>query len=266
MITTVGQAFDILEHATDGVPFDAIEFLYSHPPEDIITDRIIFHLNNAYNEDLYREPDSEYLLSTSLWFAIVAENHLHPRLIEPVINLFLKSDQSWDFLNEQGQFLVGKLCEAFPEIAIPKMMMAIESIIETDTELPYHFLFDCLYFADPEIYKERILKVLAHDEFTWYESFAVTISDIGIREAIPEIRKKLESRKQKDPDEDQRIITGELEFALKQLESENIHIRDTAQPYCRTRAGWKDHYPSIGKYFSETGNPRAGSLFRNHSR
>jgi len=271
MIETIKQAFKVLEHHFDGIPFDAIEFLYNHEPCDEIIDRAIFHLSNAYDEKFYNDPYiTNGLLPTPLWFAIVAERHHNERTIDPVIKLFTTTEDDWDFLNEQGEYLLGLLSEKYPDIVIPKCLDIIEKLSDENSDLPYLFLFDCLYFADAGKYKDILLKILSKDDFTWFGMLAVRLAYLQIKEAIPIIRAKLDKLKierelyikkeisGEDLTEDEKemlifegITYAELEEALEELETGQLIDPKLEKPYYKTRSDWMEHYLGFENLFGD---------------
>ncbi len=271
MIETIKQAFEVLEHHFDGFPSDAIEFLYNQEPCDEIIDRAIFHLCNAYDENFYSDPYvTNGVLSTPLWFAIVAEKHHNERTIDPVIKLFTTTEDDWDFLNEQGEYLLGLLSEKYPDIVIPKCLDVADTLSDKNSDLPYLFLFDSLYFADAGKYKDILLKILSKDDFTWFEMLASRLAYLQIKEAIPIIRAKLDkiiieselyiSKEMSGEDitDDEKemlvfkgITRAELEEALEELETGQLIDPKSEKPYYQTRSDWMDHYFGFENLFGD---------------
>ncbi len=78
-IKSTEQAFLILDTQERGVPFSAIKYLYNQPSSESLLNRIIFALLHAYDGTYYDSHDYFYYF-TPLWYAIVSENHLCPKL------------------------------------------------------------------------------------------------------------------------------------------------------------------------------------------
>ena len=134
---TKKEAIAILHSQTTGVPFEALEFLMSLPYDDDIENKIIFHLDNAYDERVSMLNKS--LPNLPLWYAILAEVHSSQKIITSVINLFTTADSpDWDLLDEQGLFLVGMLSERYPE-TIATFLDAIEKQMSKKAMPPIFF-------------------------------------------------------------------------------------------------------------------------------
>ena len=84
-MNAVNEAIQIIESTKEGIPFEAIEYLYNHESTPEITEKIIFALKNVYNEEVFYDAEDDRYWNTPLWYAIVAENYLSERLIDPVI-------------------------------------------------------------------------------------------------------------------------------------------------------------------------------------
>ena len=138
---TKKEAIAILHSQTTGVPFEALGFLMNLPYDEDIENKIIFHLDNAYNERVSMLNKS--LPNLPLWYAILAEVHSSLKMVPSVINLFTTPDSpDWDLLDEQGLFLVGMLSERYPE-TIASFLDAIEKQVSIKSNAPYLFLYDC---------------------------------------------------------------------------------------------------------------------------
>lgn len=246
----IETAFIALDRNRRGIPFHAIEFLYNHPRNEKISEKIFFALKNAYDEDLVYDPDRHHYLPFPLWYAIVAENHLSENLIDPVINLFTTTDKDWDFLNEQGQYLLVKLAEKFPEPTIEKVVAAIEKQVKLDSKNPYLFLFDTLFYADLEKYGKRLLAILAHPKNYWKDSFASHIAHLQIKEAIPVLQQLIENQKN-NKDEFSEISLREYEGTLEQLQNGKVKYPEFSRPYFQDREFWKDYYLNFEKSFND---------------
>jgi hypothetical protein len=254
MIQSIQDAFHVLDTQRLGIPFDAIEYLYEHPTDPAITEKIIFALKNAYNEDSYYDEADEFNMPTPLWYAIVAENHLSEALIEPAIELFCaENEDDWDFLNEQGEVLIGKLCEAYPDVAIPKILDTIERLAKQDSDAPYLYLSDFIYFIKSEEHKARLLEVYGIPTLDAVEIFSIKMAEMQIKEALPLV-KEWHARFLEQAEEDILASIGlaDLEEVIEELESGISKYPEHAKPQYLIRGDWKTHYAQFeGIFFQE---------------
>ena len=243
MINSLQDAFHLLDEQKYGIPLEAIEYLKNQPTSKEITEKVVFALRNAYKKGVYYD-DNDYWMPTPLWYSIVAESHLSQDLVDPTIKLFTTTNDDWDFLNEQGMYLLGKLAEKYGDEVIIKVRKVVDDVVAKGSDLPYLFLFDVFYFADIEKYKSWMLDTLKK-EFFWDENFSVVIAELKIKEAIPILKERL--KKIKDP----QFIRSEFEYALKILEKGSFLSDDEGKPYCATRGDWKVHYKRFENRFKE---------------
>ncbi len=250
MIRSLNEALDVLDNHLEGIPFKAIRCVYNQKPSQKITQKIVFALSHAYDSYYYDEV-SDATYETPLWYAIIAENHLSEELIDPVVELFTTTDDDWDFLDEQGQYLIGKLAEKYPDKMMKKLMEVIDALLTLRSSMPYLYLFDAFYYIDIQKYKKWLLKVLSDPRLQWKESLAVTIADLQIKEAIPVLEKML---KEED------IWKADIRESIKQLKT-GIDPYNS-KPYCQERGSWEDHYRDFESRFSPEdpvlANPKVG--------
>lgn len=64
------------------------------------------------------------------------------------------------WMDEQGQFLIGKLGEKYPELTTQKVLEAMEKDVDLQTKPNIFYLFDVFYFCDINIFKSRLLAFL----------------------------------------------------------------------------------------------------------
>ncbi len=242
-MNTVTEAFEAIDNHREGIPFDAIEFLYNHPPNEEIERKIIFALTHTYDEKTYYDEEQDEQLSTPLWYAIVAENHLTESLIDPVIRLYTTVEWDWDYLDEQGSYLVGALGEKFPDLIAEKVLQAIEEQVANASNYPYLYLYDAFYFADVKKYKDRLLRLLADEGLYWISGLTYIFVDNQIKEAIPVI-KQIQQRDDLDF-----ITENELKALLEELETGKSDHPEPYLPYFKNRGYWKEHYQPFDKYF-----------------
>ena len=242
MITTIEEAFKILDNSKEGVPFDAIRFLYEHEPCKEITDKIVYALENAYNNSVYYDEREGVFYDTPLWYAVVAEKHISAELIGPVISLFVSSYEDWDFLNEQGGYLVGKMCEKLPTTAPEIFFRAIYQQVTQASSYPYLYLYDAILFINKEEHKDDLVSLLSAKNFKWFELYCDYLADIKLVEAKPMIRRIYE--KTDDP-----AIKKELKQVLNRFNAEGDEL-ETIRAFSQQRAAWDEHYKLYAESFT----------------
>jgi len=257
---TKTEALAILHSRTSGVPFEALEFLSALPYDEDIEGKIIFHLDNAYDERVAILNQS--LPNLPLWYAILAEAHASERMVASVINLFTTADSpDWDLLDEQGLFLVGMLSERYPE-KVASFLDAIEKQVSKKSNAPYLFLYDSIYFADDLIHGEQISRLLSNPDTGWKPLLAVHVAERRLYSCRAEVQKLHESflpHTQKGTNEN--LIREELHYALELFDDE-VH-----EPGCyyHQRGDWKAHYKGAEQLFEEE-NPMLANIFNNVGR
>lgn len=239
---SVDSAFTMLDNFRQGVPYEAIRYLRERKSSKRITSKIIHSLQNAYT-GFYFDKKENYNAPTPLWYAIVAETHLSKELIDPIINLF-STDDDWDALNEQGEFLIGLLSDAYPRITASRVMDFVDKMIAQNSSSPYLYLFDALYKASLPKHKAWFLKTLESKKLYWGGLFVGVVADLGITEAAPIIKKRLASIRPDDFDR------GEYEYALEKF----VKGPSLYPPYCKTRGDWEDHLIIFEKTFFDDDN------------
>lgn len=261
---SLDEAFAQIEDIRNEYPVDAIEFLYNHPADERIVEKIVFHIKNYFNEDvLYDEASGEWS-DAGLWYAIVAENHLDMRYVEPIAGLF-EIDADEDAMYEQVSYLTGALCEKYGDEVVSIFISALEDYIKRNKKTPFLYLIDALCFADLDKYKNRILAFLKPDTY-WVDSFVSTASILQIKEAIPIIKKLIAADEIKaeigeDPLADSRLI--EFKYALEELETgekEFPDYPDTWYEQRKSRGDWKKHF---NRYFGKAANSKPKKIGRN---
>ncbi len=254
------EALAILHSQTEGIPFEALEFLYDLPYDEDIENRIIFHLDNAYDERILMLNKS--LPNLPLWYAILAETHCSKRIVPSVINLFTTADSpDWDLLDEQGLFLVGMLSEKYPE-TIAAFLEAIEKQVSKKSNAPYLFLYDSIYFADDDMHGARIASLLSNPDTGWKPLLAVHVAERKLHSCRNEVEKLHQAFLpfiQKGTNEN--LIREELQYSLELFDDE------THKPGCyfHQRDAWKTHYKSAEQLFDEE-NPMLANIFNNVGR
>jgi phosphopantetheine adenylyltransferase len=242
-IKNLNEAFQILKDTKEGIPFDAIKFIRNNKTTQEIIDKIGFSLSNAYNADIYYDKESDFYSSEPLWCAIIAEKHITKELIDPVINLYISNKNHWEYLNEQGLYLIGLLSEKFPNIVPEKVLTTIENEVKNKTKNIYIYLFDALYYIDAEKNKNKLLDLLKNENLNYLEAYVNHITDLKIKEAIPIIKEIIEK------DNISEFIIRGLKYSLEQLETGKIDHSDIAKPYSKDRGDWESHYKNFEQYF-----------------
>jgi hypothetical protein len=257
---TKKEAIAILHSQTTGIPFEALEFLMDLPYDEEIESKIIFHLDNAYNERMNTLNRS--LPNLPLWYAILAEVHCSRKIVPSVVNLFTTSDSpDWDLLDEQGLYLVGMLSERNPE-TIAIFLDAIEKAVSKKSNAPYLFLYDCIYFAKDDIHGEQISRLLNHPDTGWKPLLAVHVAEarlLSCREEVKRLHESFLLFTEKGTNEN--LIREELQYALE-LFDDQAHAPGC---YFHQRGNWKTHYKSAEEIFADE-NPMLSDIFSNAGR
>ncbi len=259
------KAFEILDTRYNGIPFEAIEFIYNHPPDDSIIEKVIYNIKNAYNNDIFYYSEEDYYSPAPLWYAIIAEKHHNEELAKHVISLFTTTTDNWDFLNEQGQYLISLLSEKYQNTVPSLVIDNIEKLSQENSQLSYLYLFDALYFADIDKEKERLLKIFKSDFDPWHDAFAHLLVNLRIKEAIPIIQNKVEVLKNiKTLNQSEKFNLIELEDALEH-NSELLlyHEINYSGCYYKKRGHWKKHYNRLSNYFVEESETKDIKNFTN---
>lgn len=245
-INSIEDAFNVLDNQMYWIPYEAIEYLFNHKPNKKITDKILFALNNAYDENEFYDAVLCSYYPTPIWYAIVAENHLSLDLIDPVIKLFTTTYNDWDFLDEQWLYLICKLAEKYPKETIEKIKNEIDKLLKKKSKLPYLYLFEAFYYADINKHKDWLLKTLENKNHFWIDSFISLIWNLRIKEALPILYKFLSKN-----NFDTHFTKCEIEEAIEQIETWILKYPDISKPYNQTRENWKDHYKNFENIFEK---------------
>ena len=254
------KAIALIHSQTEGVPFEALEYLMELPYDEDIENKIIFHLENAYDERIAMLNKS--FPNLPLWYAILAEVHSSLRIVPSVINLFTTPDSpDWDLLDEQGLYLVGMLSKRYPETVVI-FLDAIEKQVAKRSNAPYLFLYDCIYFSKDELHGAQISRLLSHPATGWKPLLAVHVAESRIfscRNDVTNLHEQFLSFTQKGTNEN--LIREELQFALELFDDENHQ----SGCYYLQRADWNTHYKNAEQLFAEE-NPMLSDIFNNVGR
>ena len=254
------EALATLHSQTTGIPFDALDFLMALPYDEEIESKIIFQLDNTYDERI-KMLNSNFP-NVPLWYAILAEVHHTKRMAPAVTKLFTTADvPDWDLLDEEGLFLVGMLAEKYPEL-VSYFLDAIEKQVLQKSNAPYLFLFDAIYYANNEVHGEQLNRLLRHQDTGWKTLLAVHIAEARLISCKEEVSKLCEEFKQfTTKGTNENLIREELEYAMSLFESE------TNLPGCyyHQRGYWRKHYQEAAALFADE-NPMLANNFSNIGR
>ncbi len=256
MIRSNVHALEILESSEYSIPYEAIRYLYNQTPTENIRKKVFYWIENAYNYDLF--PEEDYGINdTPVWFAILAENYIEERLIDPVIDLFTKVDDDWELMNEQGVILIRKLCEQLGDVAVEKFLNKIVQQINVKSKLPYLYLFDCFRYIDPAKYPEQILALLATKSH-WMEALIALLPDMHFSqkkhpELLEKIQKKLalfqlEYERMKTLDHIDKGVLSELKICQTSLSKADYP--NTKNSF-ESRTDWEADYRKFEKRFDD---------------
>ena len=176
MIRSTEQAYNTIDTKAQGIPYEAINHLRKMDSNEGLIKKLKYALENAYNGKVYYSDDLRIMLPAPLWYAVVAEKHLHLDFADDLLNLF-SVEEDWDLMNEQAVYLVGLMAKKFPNEFVNKILEYIEGNIEKESKTPYIFSFEALYYAADEQF-ERIFAILDQDNFQWLDHYIRILGDV----------------------------------------------------------------------------------------
>jgi hypothetical protein len=246
-IPSLEFATQVLDNGTKGIPFTAIEYLHNDPSQAATT-AIVKALNN-HSDHRYCWGDCE---RAPLWYAFAAEGHLCEELIDPVIAIYGANSNRSDSLHEQGQYLIGKLAQKFPDVAAQKVLDCMEKDADEKGRHFVFYLFDVFYFCDILKYKNRLLALLKRDDISWHDTLVSTVAYLQIKEGLPILQEQLKRLEAEPPGRFSRDKSHivEIKGAINQLEKgENLYPEfDT--PLCiRRTTTWREEFADEERYF-----------------
>lgn|GEM_PF-857794 len=247
-IPSLDYAVQVLNKCTKGIPFAAIEYLHNDPSRESAS--VIVDALNNFSKHQYCW---ENCVSTPIWYALAAEGHLCEELIDPVIGFYdEKNEHATDWLHEQGQYLIGKLAQKYPDITLQKVLAAMEEDAEGQHGRAVYFLFDVFDFCEIDKYKDRLIALLKRDDLSWHDSLAITIAHLQIKEGLPVLKEQLDRLKTKKPEKGSWAYAHivEIEEAIEQLETGEDLYPDIDTPLCLTRGKtWREEFSAAEEYF-----------------
>jgi len=247
MIETIEEAINIIDKQTKGIPYEAIDFLRNHETNNIIKEKILFALKNAYIGEVYYSDKLNLMLPTPLWYAVVAEKHLSEELFEYVLELFTV-EEDWDLMNEQAVYLVGLLAKTYPESFTDKVLEFIsKSIDQQDNKKPYLYSFEALYFS-PKSKHSEILSLLEKEDFHWIDQYVRILADLDIDGVIDAFKVIIPKYKDKH-------AAVELQYYIDIAEGREKQI-EKGLAFCDLREeDWKKHYFNFEPIFDSIKAP-----------
>lgn len=250
-IDAVDCAIQVLDQCTKGIPFAAIEYLHDDTSPESRSAIVQALKDYADHRSDWADP-----VAAPIWYAFAAEGHLCEELIDPIIGFYTSDhENATDWINEQGQYLIGKLAQKYPDSTVQRVLAALESLPDDDDHGSLYFLFDVFDFCDIETYKGRLLALLERDGAYWHDMLATTISHLQIQEALPILKEQLRRFKERSPekqfrDNGHRI---EIEEAIKELEAGEELYPDVSAPLCLQRSTtWREELADAEEHFYES--------------
>jgi hypothetical protein len=246
-IPSLDCAVEVLDKCTKGIPFAAIEYLHNDTSCEA-TAAIVKALKN-FSDHQYCWEDCA---ATPIWYALAAEGHICEELIDPVIGFYGNDNVNVsDWIQEQGQYLIGKLAQKYPDIIVQKVLAAMEEDAEDGGKDAVYFLFDVFDFCTSDKYKDRLIALLKRDDISWHDTLASTIAYLQIKEGLPLLKEQLKRLKSKKPEkgsgDNQHMI--EIKEAIEQLEKGENLYPDVDMPLCLKRGAWRQEFANAEVYF-----------------
>lgn len=258
---SVEQATALLENVTMGVPFELIEYLHNQPTIAVI-DELVDALENACNEDRFLNEEIFSFSDAPLFYAIVAEAHIHEKLIEPIINVFTQPEDALyalgDFFSDQCGVVLCKLAESFPHQVIPRVYEVAKSFSGSTEHNRIGHYYDVWEIDNPEStkYNHLLLDLFEDTESPAHDLIAGTASILQLKDAIPTLKALVEKRSaERDKAGKNAHPIGfsdliEYETALNELEN-GLTDDSVPEPYFKFRGDWKSHYSKYEHCFYE---------------
>ena len=248
-IPSVDYAVRILDQCEKGIPFTAIAYLHDDK-SSAATSAILKALSNF--------SDDRYFWTTPLWYALAAEGHLCEELIDAVIGLYTSdSENTSDWLREQGQYLIGKLAQKYPDIVANKVLDSMEKDAQLSPQHSVHYLFEVFDFCNLDKYKFRLIALLKRDEISWHDMLAISMAHLQIKEGLPILKEqsaRLKARSLSKKGEWVNHHLVEIDEAILQLETGKDLFPEVDTPLCLKRPAWREEFADAEHYFYEDDN------------
>lgn len=248
VIPALQTAVDVLDTSIKGIPFPAIEYLHNDNSAEARTAVLKALRNVSKNEYIAEE-------STSLWYACAAEGHICEELIDPIIGFYWPENiHRSDWLLSQGQYLIGKLAQEYPDQTVSKVLDVMEKEARDPRNRAVYFLFDAFHFCNIAPYKERLLALIKQPDISYYTSLANTLAYLDIKEALPVLNERVSGLKADNPEKGTWAYSEivEVEEAIEQLETGVNLYPDVDEPLCLSRGTtWREEFADAEEYFYE---------------
>jgi hypothetical protein len=230
MISSTQQAFDILDNTGqfEGIPFEAIEYLYDASPSEEIRQQVYNRLKHGLKEGRPAE--------VVLWYAIVAENYLSTEPIKDILAFYGLTDYEYlDALDEQGAYLLEAIAIKYPDQTAEIILPVLEEYTKKGLNVSYFYWYDILLYIDLEKYGRQVLDIFVHEK-DWIskELLYVRLKHMEKDKQLPETF--LERFKEVSKEIDKEI--------------EMRHFEDFSSVYeSRKSLGWKEYYQDMESEF-----------------
>lgn len=173
-------------------------------------------------------------------------------MIDPVIDFYdYDNEHATDWLHDQGQYLIGKLAQKYPDITVQKVMAAMEKDARDKSEDLVYYLFDVFDFCEIDKYKDRLIALLKQLDVSWHDVLATTVAHLQIKEGLPVLKEQLKvlgARKQEARAWDKGHMI-EIEEAIRQLETGEDLYPDVDTPLCLKRGPWREEFADAEEHF-----------------
>ena len=246
MIKSTEQAYNTIDTKVQGIPYEAIDYLRNLDSSEEIIKKLTYAFENAYKGEVYYSDELKIMLPAPLWYAVVAEKHLHMDYANGLLNLF-SVEEDWDLLNEQAVYLVGLMAKKFPVEFVNKVLEYIEGNIDKESKSPYIFSFEALYYAADEQF-DRIFAILDLENFQWLDHYIRILGDIQHEGTLAKFKEML-------PKFEGKHTAVELQYYIDVMEGRELKF-EKGVAFCEMRdAEWKNHYQQVEAVFSKSEAP-----------
>lgn len=248
-ITSKEEAFDIIETQKSKMSFEAIKYLRNYGKDDEILKKVIEGL----------ERFGEYS-DVPLSYGIVAEGHLDPALVDPVIGLFTSDIDAGDFMHEQGGYLLGKLLREIGDEIVEKCLAEIFRLHEIESEASYHFLFISLMFVDLDKYDAQISKMLEKKDAPWAFALYGDLAHPRFERYLPKLKELLRFYKKNEAKSNMyNTCIIEIEAAIADIELGDNFVERDDKFFSDYRSDWEEYYNRLSEYYDELSDRPIGN-------
>lgn len=247
-ISSKAEAFEEIEKATFMLPDEAIKFLYNHPPDEEIKNKILHYVGNAYNEDLmYNEEKDEYTLAP-LIYVLLADKYLDEDFIPIIIYLFNNKHETWEYIDEEAISLLSLLCKQLGDAAITPFIQAmIEAVKESDKKEgieaynhTVNYMAECVYFAT-EKHVPLLKELLSYHKCANLHMVANKARKANLHALIPDIEKLYQYHLEEEHKYDLGFLyaSKELKYTLDEFKTGKIEFPNQDKPAYENKYSWE---------------------------